>query len=909
YMDEYFGADSPLLGMLFPEVGWLDPAIENRNAVLLQANDLAHALQDVAAQLRDGSVPAEQLAPALEGLDEFGQQLVDAAAEASNHATGRASDVAAAADRLARGGWEAAADTPFAQRLSVVGPPVRLLAEKAWQLHDWADSAVAAVRGAVGELGPEVDLATRTRAAERLELFARELTAAGIDHAAETERVIDAVRQLLDDAGPDALTASAVPRSVVFGGGVVRPGGPDAAAVLVEASRVVAERSGQFGASVVTDADGGRRVRFDAGGDLVPLTSGPLAPVVETVVDPDGTVRRVARKVYVQTQYGPDGNPTRITVAHDATDAAVERGLVHEFAEIAAVAAGHENNQGAMLRAGVPVAREWGDVTAQFVGRLAELEHVVSAGDAVETAALAVHMGLLANMPGAGELRALVEAQRPGLVAGMDQLALDGLVDLSRVALEKGSLTVEGALRSWALHRDGEARFLGRSAAWVTDQAEWLDDMAAGVAQRLDQALQSPPGADVAVSLETAAAAILDDIARQDTRRAASWHQERDRMLSLGRQVRESSEELGRLAGVAVDLIGQTGGPAAVEASLADVLTRWSAERDTDASGPQGVNLWAQAAENRLGRAWANLSERLPAVVSLARSGADRAQVEAAVSEALGPLRELGAEWRQFAGFFADQAAQARAGAERLTALADRPVGGPAVTRQALVEQSTASAHEASPWQSTPVEAPADGAAARAAVDTARELAVAGRSDEGQLDQTVVERFLDAVPDISLRGTRGQHLAGDLATLADLAATSLGLDQVTVRPQGPAAYLVEDADGAPVAVVKVFDQIAELVSELSAFERVSRPEFTAFTVPDPLAVAVADARGVLVMSVAPGHSIRQLMDEAIALSGAERAVAMDRVRRAVAAAATAMAELHTRASVSPHARSTRPAVA
>ncbi|HEV2086982.1 MAG TPA: hypothetical protein VGR21_01595, partial [Cryptosporangiaceae bacterium] len=248
--------------------------------------------------------------------------------------------------------------------------------------------------------------------------------------------LVGVLRNALDlptTGGPDAtprdggsVTASAVAGSVVFGGEVVRPGGPDAAAVLTEAARVIAANAERFGAGVVTDADGGRRVRLAVGGDAVPLVSGRLAPVVETVVDPDGTVRRVSRRVYVQTQYGPDGRPTRITVAHDATDAAIERGLVHEFAEIAAVAAGHENNQGAMLRAGVPVAREWGDVTAQFVGRLAELAHVVAAGDAVETAVLAAHMGLLAGVPGAAELRALVEERHPGLVGDTDRLATGG---------------------------------------------------------------------------------------------------------------------------------------------------------------------------------------------------------------------------------------------------------------------------------------------------------------------------------------------------------------------------------------------------------------------------------------------------------------------------------------------------
>ncbi|HEV2088385.1 MAG TPA: trehalose-phosphatase, partial [Cryptosporangiaceae bacterium] len=223
-----------------------------------------------------------------------------------------------------------------------------------------------------------------------------------------------------------------------------------------------------------------------------------------------------------------------------------------------------------------------------------------------------------------------------------------------------------------------------------------------------------------------------------------------------------------------------------------------------------------------------------------------------------------------------------------------RVVAGPAAAPSPVEEAGAAAVTE-------PLTQTDAGTSPASVVQTATALAVESRTDNGQVEQAAVERFVTAVPRIAVSGEPGRRLLDeDRATLADFVAAGLGGGPVTLEPMGvtSSAYLVRDVDGAPVAVVKPLHSVPALIAELSGLERLHADEFAGqFDAPTPMNVGIletsAHTGGVLVMSVAAGRSLNDMVKELAGLSGPARADALETLRRAVADVAVAMARLHT----------------
>jgi Ser/Thr protein kinase RdoA (MazF antagonist) len=187
-------------------------------------------------------------------------------------------------------------------------------------------------------------------------------------------------------------------------------------------------------------------------------------------------------------------------------------------------------------------------------------------------------------------------------------------------------------------------------------------------------------------------------------------------------------------------------------------------------------------------------------------------------------------------------------------------------------------------------------------VRAATDAAIAARSAHVVVTDAAIEHFVQSVDHIDATGPMGS--TGALHELAkramdDPAAQLKGLGGGAGKGQsGAPVYFVKDENGATVAIAKIFPKIEEMVRELSAVERLRSTDFQAFTVPEPIDVAVADLpgggrAGLYIMSVAKGHSIFEML-EALPAPGREREAALAEAAQAMRDAGTAFAELHTR---------------
>jgi aminoglycoside phosphotransferase (APT) family kinase protein len=181
-------------------------------------------------------------------------------------------------------------------------------------------------------------------------------------------------------------------------------------------------------------------------------------------------------------------------------------------------------------------------------------------------------------------------------------------------------------------------------------------------------------------------------------------------------------------------------------------------------------------------------------------------------------------------------------------------------------------------------------------------LAVECRTPDGLVDQAALTRFIEYVPRLDC-GAPG----GAVGALTRFTADALGLDGPQIVPVGGGAgkgqsgapvYLVRNESGQVVAVSKIFPSVEEMVRELSALDRLSADEFQHFRVPEARGVAVIDlpdgVAGALVMSLAPGRSLFDMISEAPTPGSPDRSKALTELKQAVADAAVALAELHSR---------------
>ncbi len=196
---------------------------------------------------------------------------------------------------------------------------------------------------------------------------------------------------------------------------------------------------------------------------------------------------------------------------------------------------------------------------------------------------------------------------------------------------------------------------------------------------------------------------------------------------------------------------------------------------------------------------------------------------------------------------------------------------------------------------------------ATTAVEAARAAAAAGRADDGDVAWGAVEAFAGTVPSLPVQGRETGIDPADLKVLAEFAAVGLGdrtvtLESVPDSDAGTASYLARNGDGVPIGLVRTFDELAQLVREVSGLDRLGSEELTGFAVPEPRNVGVFRGphgeMGALVTPLPVGRSLEQLAAEVSALSGPDqadaRADAMATLRRAVSEVGAALAELHTR---------------
>src|SRR5690606_8210079 len=185
-------------------------------------------------------------------------------------------------------------------------------------------------------------------------------------------------------------------------------------------------------------------------------------------------------------------------------------------------------------------------------------------------------------------------------------------------------------------------------------------------------------------------------------------------------------------------------------------------------------------------------------------------------------------------------------------------------------------------------------------VDPAAALAHAelARTADGSVDLEQAQRLLESLPDLG---------DGELSdVLRDLAGRTLGTDVSVTRVvgegnkgwSGAPVFLVRDATGTPVAIAKMFPDPTEFVAELSAVRRLQEAGLVDVGFSDGLAVATMrsaaePARGVLIVTLAPGHAIN---DQFLAIRDAgpeRRPEAVAALEESVTRLGAALARLHT----------------
>lgn len=300
--------------------------------------------------------------------------------------------------------------------------------------------------------------------------------------------------------------------------------------------------------------------------------------------------------------------------------------------------------------------------------------------------------------------------------------------------------------------------------------------------------------------------------------------------------------------------------------SAATVLVEWPAE--PGAGGPAGPDTHQFAAVNDAGRiTWIDFQNRIISRIP--------------------PYPEVGRVWS-------------------ITLDPDRnPVREPTAAPEHTSIHEPGPAHEHTPVRDSPArdtapvsreDRPADQAARRAL-----DLAAATRTRDGQVDPGALQDLFRALPRLDVEGAGGVDSA-----LSRFAAESLGLEHAEVRRleggdgegiSGAPVFLVRDADGVTVAIAKIFPKTAEIAQELSGFDRLGAAEFTRFAVPRAHGVAAVDRdgtdAGVLVMSLAPGRSLFDMLNEVPQAGSPARPAAMVELHAAVGQVGAAFAELHS----------------
>ncbi|MDR7274216.1 hypothetical protein [Catenuloplanes atrovinosus] len=183
-------------------------------------------------------------------------------------------------------------------------------------------------------------------------------------------------------------------------------------------------------------------------------------------------------------------------------------------------------------------------------------------------------------------------------------------------------------------------------------------------------------------------------------------------------------------------------------------------------------------------------------------------------------------------------------------------------------------------------------------VPEARARASAGRTLDGQVPAATIRGMEDLLPALTSADDAGvRTFVSGAMNWGEVTLTRLGEQfetgsgAIVHRARGPA--------GTEPVVVKIFPRMSRFVEELSALERLSRPGFTAFTVPEVRAVGAVNRSGtpvgVLVMSEVNGVTLTDLLAGVGAAALASlRADALARAREAIAALGRAMADLHAR---------------
>ncbi|GAA1786881.1 phosphotransferase [Planosporangium flavigriseum] len=186
--------------------------------------------------------------------------------------------------------------------------------------------------------------------------------------------------------------------------------------------------------------------------------------------------------------------------------------------------------------------------------------------------------------------------------------------------------------------------------------------------------------------------------------------------------------------------------------------------------------------------------------------------------------------------------------------------------------------------------------------EVATALAVECRTPNGLVDEAALARFIESVPKLDVDGP-----GGTVGALSRFTADALGIAGARVLPvdggpgkgqSGAPVYLVTDESGQLVAVSKIFPAVEQMVRELSALDRLGADEFRHFAVPRARGAAVLETpggvAGALVMSVAPGRSLFDLLTDVPKPGSPDRPKALAELKQAVADTAVAFAELHSR---------------
>ncbi len=176
-------------------------------------------------------------------------------------------------------------------------------------------------------------------------------------------------------------------------------------------------------------------------------------------------------------------------------------------------------------------------------------------------------------------------------------------------------------------------------------------------------------------------------------------------------------------------------------------------------------------------------------------------------------------------------------------------------------------------------------------------------SGAGSDDPELLRRLLDRIPPVSSTADPSDP------KLRRFAAAALGRVPEELRftgleagglkgASGASVSLIRDRNGRAIGALKVFpnNQTSVFARELSAMERLGKERFAGSV----KALAVGRAltpegeKGVLVMSVAPGHSMDEIIARPSKAPDPERTGALAELEGAVVVTARTLADLHTR---------------